>query len=399
MYIRSKRIYLYDECVKGILNISEGKIADILPYDADVTVDLDVGDNRVIPGIFDTHNHGTSGYGPGLVKGDKEAARRELQGYLKGLASQGVTGIFPTTVDLNGFDVIADMADEEVDGAKILGIHSEGPYLNRVGEKGVDNGHPDISLEAIADMVKRGRGKLKLVAIAAELPLAEEAIKYLTSQGVTVSLAHTNCDSKQAREAFKWGITVTTHTANVMTGIHHRNMGTLGAALLEDDIYNEIICDGKHVSNEMLEIMFRIKRDPYNRFMMVSDCSNLSGAPVGRYCMMEGMPEVNVTEDGFCLTDTGRLIGSTMPVLKGIKNLVENVGIAMKYAIRMASLNPSKFYGYDHKGKIEVGYDADMTIIDDDHDCLYTLVEGRIVYDRSVDKDIFSKTFLEKNKR
>ena len=165
-------------------------------------------------------------------------------------------------------------------------------------------------------MVEKANGKLKLVALAAELPLASEAIKYLTDQGVRVSLAHTNCMYDEAKKAFKEGITVTTHTANVMTGIHHRNMGTLGAALLDDDVYNEVICDGKHVSNEMLEIMFRIKRDPYNKFMMVSDCSNLSGAPEGKYMMMKDFPEVNVTKDGYCLSDTGRLCGSTMPVLK-----------------------------------------------------------------------------------
>ena len=97
-------------------------------------------------------------------------------------------------------------------------------------------------------MVEKANGKLKLVALAAELPLASKAIKYLTDQGVRVSLAHTNCMYDEAKKAFKEGITVTTHTANVMTGIHHRNMGTLGAALLDDDVYNEVICDGKHVS-------------------------------------------------------------------------------------------------------------------------------------------------------
>lgn len=399
MYIRSTRIYLYEHCVKGIIKIDDGKITDILPYDQECEVDLDVGENRIIPGIIDTHNHGTLGYGAMGIKGGKEAVEKEIKGYLKGLASQGVTGILPTTVDSDCFEWIAEIADKQNDGAKILGIHSEGPYLNRVGEKGVDTGHPDISLKHIVEMVDKAKGKLKLVALAAELPLAKEAIEYLTSQGVRVALAHTNCSYDEAKEAFRWGVSVSTHTANVMSGIHHRNMGTLGACLLDDEIYNEVICDGKHVSNEMLEIMFRIKRDPYNKFMMVSDCSNLSGAPVGKYLMMDGFPEVNVTKDGYCLSDTGRLCGSTMPVLKGMKNLVENVGIAMKYVIRMASLNPAKVYGYLNKGVIEKGYDADITIIDDDYNCLYTVSEGRTVYDWRKDQEIFNPDFLIKNKR
>lgn len=399
MKIRSKRIYTYDECIEGIIDIEGAKIKEILPYDEKTDIDLDVGEMRIIPGIFDTHNHGTLGYGAMGIEKDAEGIEKELKGYLKGLASQGVTGILPTTVDLDAFEIIAKLADQDNDGAKILGIHSEGPYLNRVGEKGIDTGHPDIDLDHVREMVEKANGKLKLVALAAELPLADEAIKYLTDQGVRVSLAHTNCMYDEAKKAFKEGITVTTHTANVMTGIHHRNMGTLGAALLDDDVYNEVICDGKHVSNEMLEIMFRIKRGPYNKFMMVSDCSNLSGAPEGKYIMMKDFPEVNVTKDGYCLSDTGRLCGSTMPVLKGIKNLVENVGIAMKYAIRMASFNPSIVYGYPTKGKIAKDYDADIIIINDNYDCLYTFSEGRLVYDRNKEPDVFNKEFLIKNKR
>lgn len=395
MYIKSSRIYTPEKCVDGILHIENGRFTEILDKNAPVNVDLDVGENRILPGIIDTHNHGTLGYGAMGFEGDIE---RELRGYLKGLASQGVTGVLPTTVDINGFGIIAKLSKEEVEGAKILGIHSEGPYLNRVGEKGVDTGHPDIDLDYIKKMVEEAEGTLKLVALAPELPFAKEAIVYLNNQGIRVSFAHSNMMYDEAKESFKWGITVSTHTANVMAGIHHRNMGGLGACLLDDELFNEVICDGKHVSNEMLEIMFRIKRDPFNKFMLVSDCSNLSGAPLGKFRMMEGFPDVNITEDGFCLSDTGRLCGSTMPVLKGIKNLVENVGISMKYAIKMASLNPAKVYGYTNKGTIEIGKDADFIVIDDYYDCLYTYTEGRLVYNREKEGNIFNQEFLKTHK-
>ena len=340
MYIRSTRITLPQGCISGILHWEAGKIVEILDDHQPVPIDLDVGDHRILPGIIDTHNHGTLGYGAMGFEGDVE---KELRGYLKGLASQGVTGVLPTT-DIQGFETAAKLADEVVDGAKVLGIHSEGPYLNRVGEKGIDTGHPDICLDDLKQMVKKAQGKLKLVALAPELPDARQAIEYLTSVNVRTAFAHSNMMFEEANEAFRWGITVSTHTANVMSGIHHRNMGGLGACLLNDDLVNEVICDGKHICNAMLELMFRMKRDPYNHFLLVSDCSNLSGAPVGKYRMMEGFPEVNITADGYCLSDTGRLCGSTMPVLKGIQNLVENVGIAMKYATRMASRNPAIVY-------------------------------------------------------
>lgn len=391
MYIQSTRIVTPQGCVSGILHLEQGKIVELLDVHSPVTVNLDVQDNRILPGIIDTHNHGTLGYGAMGFEGDIE---KELRGYLKGLASQGVTGVLPTT-DFAGFETVAKLAEEDVDGAKVLGIHSEGPYLNRVGEKGVDTGHPDIDLDELKQNVAKARGKLKLFAIAPELPKAREAIEYLTGEGVRVAFAHSNMMLEEANEAFSWGITVSTHTANVMSGIHHRNMGGLGACLLNDGLYNEVICDGKHICNAMLELMFRMKRDPFNHFLMVSDCSNLSGAPVGKFRMMEGFPDVNITPDGYCLSDTGRLCGSTMPVLKGIENLVENVGIGMKYAVRMASRNPGLVYGYPDKGALEVGKDADLIVIDDQYRCLYTFSEGRCVYDRQMEGDVFNQEFLK----
>ncbi len=391
MYIRSTRIYTPHACVKGIVEIKDGRIEAILPYDADVKDVLDVGENRIIPGIFDTHNHGTMGYNAG---GDDDEIELNVKGYLKGLASQGVTSVFPTTTKLNYIAAFAEAAKKDVDGAKVAGIHSEGPYLNRVGEKGVDTGHPDIDLKHCEDMLKAGGGYLRLVAVAPENPGAKELVEYFTKNGVRIAFAHSNMFYKEAMEAFKWGITVITHTANVMEGIHHRHLGGLGAALLSDDVYNEIICDGLHIQNEMIEIMFRIKNDAFNKFMMVSDCSSMSGAPVGKY--HSSWMDVNITPEGFCLSDTGRLCGSTMPVIKGIRNLVENAGIGIHDVLKMACLNPAKVYGFENKGTIEVGKDADLVVIDTDYVPLYTFSEGRCVWDKEKEGDPFNPDFIAK---
>ena len=194
MYIQSTRIVTPQGCVSGILHLEHGKIVELLDVHSPVTVDLDVQDNRILPGIIDTHNHGTLGYGAMGFEGDIE---KELRGYLKGLASQGVTGVLPTT-DFAGFETVAKLAEEDVDGAKVLGIHSEGPYLNRVGEKGVDTGHPDIDLDELKQNVAKAHGKLKLFAIAPELPKAREAIEYLTREGVRVAFAHSNMMVEEA---------------------------------------------------------------------------------------------------------------------------------------------------------------------------------------------------------
>lgn len=393
MKVYSKCIVSLDECVDKVMEVKDGKIIAIYDKSADDYIDVDATDYRVIPGIIDTHNHGTMGYS---LMGDCEDKQAEVRGYLKGLASQGVTSAFPTA-DFSYFNAIAEVAKTQIDGASVAGIHSEGPYLNRVGEKGVDTGHPDIDLNHIKDMVKEAQGKLKLVAIAPELEGAKEAIAYLTSQGVRCAYAHSNCNYQQALESFKWGITVTTHTANVMSGIHHRNMGGLGACLLNDDVFNELICDGLHVSNEMIELMLRVKHDAFNKFMMVSDNVPMAGAPVGRY-NLPGMFEVNIDEKGYCLSDTGRLCGSTLPVIRGMKNLYDNLHLSLPTICKMSSFNPAKVYGLTGKGALSVGYDADFTVIDKNFNVIQTYSQGRLVYDKDKDTEIFNPNFLNKIK-
>ncbi|MGN1343228.1 MAG: N-acetylglucosamine-6-phosphate deacetylase [Traorella sp.] len=391
MLVHSKRIYVPDGCIDATLHIEDGKIVDIIYENG--PVDLELGDLRVIPGIIDTHNHGTMGYSLGFGSdGDME---KNVRGYLKGLAAQGVTACLPTA-SVEYFSTIADVMDTEIDGAMPLGIHSEGPYLNRVGEKGVDTGHPNIDLDYIKKMIELGKGKLKLVALAPELEGAKEAIEYFTSHNIRCAFAHSNMMYHEALEAFKWGISVTTHTANVMSGIHHRNMGGLGACLLNDDVYNEMICDGMHVSNEMLTLMMRVKNNALEKIMMVSDCTPASGAPVGHYRF--GGMDVYIDERGFCLTDTGRLMGSTMPVIGGIKNLYQNLGFDLNDIIKMSSQNPAKVYEATTKGSLEIGKDADFVVLNDDFEVLQTYREGHCIYNHEIDKHLFNEAFLNQTK-
>ena len=131
MIIHSRRVYTSEGEKDVYLRIEGRKIVEIMnEYDGDDVIDY--GDYRIIPGIFDTHNHGTMGYG--FMGVEKEKLGENLKGYLKGLAAQGVTNIFPT-VPVEAIKTVADAMKEDQDGATIVGIHSEGPWLNRVGEK------------------------------------------------------------------------------------------------------------------------------------------------------------------------------------------------------------------------------------------------------------------------
>mgnify|MGYP001032076582 FL=1 len=390
MIIKSERIYMEDGVKSGYLEIRGGKFISF-SEEAPEGEWIDYGKSRVIPGIIDTHNHGTCGY---AMMGNNPA---EVKGYLKGCASQGVTGVFPTA-DIDMLEVVADEAKQQeltkkYEGSKILGIHSEGPWLNRTGEKGIRRGWPEVKLEMAQEMVKRGKGYLKLVALAPEIPGMDEIISYFLSQGITVADAHSDCNYEEAMQAYEKGITVATHTGNVMTGMHHRDIGGLGAALLNDKVECEVICDGMHICLDMLQIYFKIK--DFSRFMMISDCTQLSGAPVGSYQGFEPEMTINVTEEGFLLSDTGRLCGSSQPVLFGIGNLVEKLDIPMETVVKMAALNAAVKYGFSgEKGSIKVGKDADFVVISDDYKAVATYVEGQKVYDREEEGNIFNPEFL-----
>ena len=387
MIIHADRILSEQGIIDGYLLTYNDKITDIVRKDvAELNADIDYGHHTIIPGIFDTHNHGYLGWNPR----DSRAGKQEVLGYVKALASAGVTAVFPTVTDEDGaFKNVVAAIRENSDGARIMGIHSEGPYLNRVGEKGIDKGHPDIDMDFLKKMLADSEGYLRLVGLAPEIEGSKEAIRFLISNNVRVAFAHSNQNYEEAMASFKEGVSVITHTANVMSGLHHRNMGGLGAALLNDEVYNELICDGLHVRNEMIDIILRVKKDAFHKIMMISDNVNIGALPPGRYHGQWGI--INVTEDGFALTDTGRLAGSTKPVLYGMGNLVKNLGLPLEKVCQMASLNPAEVYGFaDHKGSLRIGKDADFVVIDDDFHCLYTFREGKMIYDHRKDTDLIS---------
>jgi N-acetylglucosamine-6-phosphate deacetylase len=169
----------------------------------------------------------------------------------------------------------------------------------------------------------------------------------------------------------------------------------MGACILREEVYCELICDFLHVCPEMIKIILKLKDN--EKIMMISDNVAYAGAPPGIYKTVFGSGNINVTEDGFILSDTGRLMGSSKPVVFGLKNLVQKLGMPLLEASRLCSLNPCKKYGFgDKKGSLAVGKDADFAVISDDFDVLYTYSEGRKIYDRDIDKDIFDREFIGK---
>ena len=396
-YYRSSRIYTEDGVKSGIIGVKDGKIACIIEGEIDQPCE-DFGNNRIIPGIIDTHNHGASGYSYQGVEN-----LEELESTLVGEASFGVTGIFPTINKVEHIPLLVKGIKSSLKGARMLGIHSEGPWGSRVGEKGDPKNtyYMPVDLDYARRMVEAGEGYLKLVAIAPEVPNALEAIRYLVSQGVTTSAYHTNANFEQCNKGIEAGITVATHLGNVMTGLHHRDVGTFGACVLSDKVTCELLCDGLHVSLPMVQLVMRMK--DHDKIMMVSDNGEYLGAPEGRY---QGSKEnanndrrtITVTPDGFVLSETGRLSGSSKPVLYGIGNLVEKLGMDLEEVVRMSSYNAARKYGLEGRGSIKVGNYADFVVISDDYQALNTFVEGNEVWNSASDTRPFNPKFFETHK-
>lgn len=393
MYIKCDRIYCEEETLDGYLAVEDGKITNLLPCTSTVDSFIDYTGYRIIPGIIDTHIHGINGFG--LLGGNGAHPESEVRGFLKGCAGRGMTGVFPT-VSPDMCRVTAKVAKEQPDGARILGIHSEGPYLNRVGEKGVQTAAPTVDMKLVQQIFEDCDGYLKLMAIAPEIEGSQQVIEYLRAKNVVLSFAHSNCNYEEAMQAFHHGLRVATHTANVMSGIHHREMGGLGACLLNEEVYCEVICDGLHVAPSMLEIMFRVK--DCDHWFMISDASPACGAPVGTYKVW-GDFTVIIDEDGFCKSDTGRLMGSTKTVLYGISVLADRLHIPLEQIIKLSSLNAARFYGFaEKKGSIAVGKDADLVVINEDYEAVATYVEGRKVFDFEIDQPLFNEIYITRYK-
>lgn len=395
MIIHSKRIYMEDGLKSGYLEIEGRVIKNFYEEGSEIKADIDYGNNRIIPGIFDTHNHG--GFGFDLIRA---SSKEDIKNFLKAEASMGVVNMFTTTSGPVNIDLLADEVGKDQDGTRVLGIHSEGPWGSRVGEKGINNGYPKPDMEVAKKMVEDGKGNLKLVDVAPEVEGALDVIKYFVSNGVKVGLYHTNANYEEANKGIDVGASVATHLGNVMTGLHHRDIGTLGACLFRDEVDCEMICDGLHVSLPMIKLYLKVK--DHDQLMMVSDNVIYANLPVGRYKGFDEKSDrafINITEEGFVLSDTGRLSGSSKSVLYGIGNLVEKLGVPMEECCKFFCYNPIRKYSDPtRKGALNIGKDADLVVISDDYKAIATYSEGRIVYDANTYEDIYKTSFINERK-
>lgn len=378
MRIRCDAIYAEKGRKRGVLCIdADGTIRDILPFDA--PYDLDACGLRMLPGIIDIHTHGFLTYA---------SQSTQLSNYRKlsiAMASQGVTGFLVTAgehnpQELQELQTIAAAIEHEPAGARILGIHMEGPFLNpkRKGAFMEEQLLP-LSIARMQTYQKAANGHIRYVSYAPELDENHHFLHYLRENGIRSAGGHTMATAACYGDAIRHGLCASTHTGNGMRQIDRREVGALGAALLAKDLYNEIICDFIHLSKEMLQIILRVK-DP-SRLLMISDSGQLSGLSCGKYRIHH--QNRILLEDGRILLEDGSIAGSSQSILWGIRCMEEQLQVPMETLVRMSAGNQAEFLGLQaHIGSIAPGKDADLVLIDASYHAVKTFVKGKCVYDQ-----------------
>jgi N-acetylglucosamine-6-phosphate deacetylase len=379
---RSTEIFAADGVVDGHVVVGDGRIQAVTAGDPPAGVEgsvVDVRPHRVLPGLIDIHVHGAGGWSVEAGIAD------EIRALARFIASSGVTAFQPSTAALppDGLEKVAvavreAMDDPPDDGARVLGLHSEGPFLSPEKPGAMNPSFfRDPSREEVERLARVAPDTLRHLTIAPELPGAADLIRWLAERGdVTVSGGHTEASFDQAVAGVDAGIRLSNHTYNAMRGLHQRDPGALGAFALDDRVTCEVIGDGRHVHPAAMELLVRVAGP--ERVCLVSDAVFPAGLPPQTYDLFG--QEARVTEEGFSVFPDGTLAGSAQLLLYGVRTMVEQVGVALGAAVRMAASQPAGVAGVDgSKGTLAPGMDADLVVVSDAWEPVWVLVEGRVV--------------------
>ena len=375
MLIQSKKVWIADQFIPAAIEMNDGKITGVFPYGTK-EVDVDYGDKRIVPGFIDIHCHGAFGF-------DTNDANEEgLRAWTKGIVSEGTTALLATTITqseevlTNAVANVAKVMEEGYEGAEILGIHFEGPYLDMVYKGAQPEQHiVKGTIEQFERYQAAAKGNIKYITMATETDADFVLTQYLAQNGVVVSIGHSAATYEEAAFAWANDARSMTHVYNGMTPFNHRKNGLVGASYRFRTMYGEIICDGNHSTTAALNNFFMSKGPDYS--IMVSDALMAKGSPAGSKFIFGGN-EIEIYEDGSAhLTSTGGLAGSTLRLNEGLRILVEEAMIPFNYAINSCTINPARCLGIDdRKGSIMVGKDADIVVLDTDYSVIQTYCKG-----------------------
>ena len=318
---------------------------------------VDGGNGCLTPGFIDIHGHG--GAGVGYDEG-ADAIRMARDMHRAHGTTRAVVSFVTASIDdlMARVRMVADLAEAD---PSILGSHLEGPFLDP-GHRGAHTASllraPDT--ESVDRLLEAGRGTVRQVTLAPELPGAEAAIRRFIEAGVAVAVGHTGADQHLARRAFDAGATLLTHAFNAMPGIHHRSPGPVVAALRDERVTLELIADGVHVDLALIAVAFAAGPA---RVALVTDAMAAAGAGDGRYVL--GGLAVSVADGIARLSDGGAIAGSTLTQDAALRHVV-GAGVPLAAAVAALTSVPARAIGRPDLGRLTVGSLADAVLLDSD---------------------------------
>ncbi len=336
-----------------------------------------VGHSRhlLAPGFIDVHIHGA--LGRDVMEGTAEALEA-ISGFL---AAHGTTSFLATTVTaspiatLQAVEALGRQVDRPLPGARMLGLHLEGPFINpeKRGAHSAEHIRRPSTL-ILEQLLARSGNRIKLITLAPEVEGGLDLIRFARSKAVVVSLGHSNATLEETMAAIDLGAGNATHLFNAMRGFGHRDPGILGAVLTTPRIWAELIADGVHVSPAAVDLCLRCRRA--GRMLLISDAVSATGMPEGRYRLAD--TEITLS-DGICRTADGTLAGSILTQDQALRNMVRWSGLPVQTVLGMLTRNPAQSLGIAAgKGTLAAGHDADMVLLDRNLQVHTTIVQGEV---------------------
>lgn len=367
------KVILHDEIVNKNVFIENDKIVEISerqPTDEDI---VDAKGQYVAPGFVDVHTHGRGG------SDIMYPTFEDLNTISKTALKTGVTTLLPTTMTMPAEDIAKAIENvvaykDKVEGAEVLGVHLEGPFFNKI-YKGAQPEECMIlpTVENYLSFVKDHQDVIRKISIAPELEHSIELIEYLNDKNTVVSLGHTNATYEEAQAAIDAGATSGTHTYNAMTPLTHRAPGVVGAVMINDSVYAELILDGIHVNYAAAKALLRTKGK--DKLILITDSIEAAGLENGTYKL--GNQPVYV-KDGEARLANGALAGSIANMNDCVRNAYQNLGLTLNEAVNLASYNPAKSLNEDLLGEIKVGNYANIIFFNDNIDIQGTMIKGQM---------------------
>ncbi len=336
---------------------------------------------HVIPGMIDVHIHGADG--ADMMDGTYQSMKR----IAKVLPQEGVTSFLATTMTQqqdkieNALQNAAQyiQMEQPYGHAELLGVHLEGPFISdkKPGAQPVASiMKPDIQM--FLRWQEIALESIKLVTIAPEVEGSLEVISYLSNHGVIASIGHSDATYDEVVKAIQAGASHVTHLYNGMRGLHHREPGVVGAALLHDELMVELISDGIHVRPELVKLAFQQKGR--EKVLLITDAMRAK-------CLGEGLYDLGgqmvIVQNGKATLHDGTLAGSVLKMMEAARNTMKYTGCSLQDVLYMTSFNPAKQLNiFNRKGSLSPGKDADFVVLDEQLEVVMTFCRGQIAYQR-----------------